>query len=35
MDESNVIITLPLFADLFLIWSKAVITAAIAIVIPP
>jgi ABC-type microcin C transport system permease subunit YejE len=33
MDESNIIITLPLFADLFLTWSRAVITAAIAIVI--
>jgi ABC-type microcin C transport system permease subunit YejE len=33
MDESNVVVTLLLFAGLFLNWSKAVISAAIAIII--
>lgn len=33
MDESNVFVTMLLFAGLFLSWSKAVISAAIAIII--
>ena len=33
MDELNVVVTLLLFAGLFLNWSKAVISAAIAIII--